>query len=91
VEKPANVELKNRGIKILPAVLTGPQDELVKVLVDIDVVISTISFGSIEEEIPLANAAKQAGVKRFIPSGWATVIPPTGVMAAREFVCGSCH
>ncbi|KAH8691396.1 isoflavone reductase family protein [Talaromyces proteolyticus] len=82
--KPANVDLQNRGVNLISASLTGPQDELIIALSGHDVVISTISFASIEQEIPLANAAKRAGVKRFVPSGWAPVIPPAGVMVARE-------
>lgn len=37
-------------------------------------------------EIALANAAKEAGVKRFIPSGFGPSCPPTGVLILRDFV-----
>ncbi|KIX07470.1 uncharacterized protein Z518_02123 [Rhinocladiella mackenziei CBS 650.93] len=84
VNKPINVELKNKGVQIVPVSLTGPQDEVVKALAGIDVVISTINPAALNEQIHLADAAKLAGVKRFIPSNWAPVTPPEGVMLARE-------
>lgn len=52
----------------------------------IDIVISAIYFGSLEEEIPLANAAKVAGVKRFVQSAFMIVVPPRGVVDFREKV-----
>ncbi|KAM0426092.1 hypothetical protein ACHAPT_008723 [Fusarium lateritium] len=84
LEKPAYVELKNRGVKVVPADLKGPQDTLVSLLSGIDVVISAIYFGSLADEIPLADAAKRAGVKRFVQSALMVVIPPKGVVDFRE-------
>ncbi len=51
----------------MAADLHGPEAELVKILTGIDVVISTIGPLAFNDEIPLANAAKAAGVQRFIP------------------------
>ena len=48
----------------------------------IDVVISCFMMN----EVTLANAAKKAGVKRFVPSFYATVMP-RGVMTLRDDVC----
>lgn len=81
-----NTVLKNRGINIVPVDLAGPQEELVKVLSGVDIVISTIFAANLADEIPLADAAKLAGVKRFVPCAFATVAPPKGIMALREKV-----
>ncbi|KAM3513354.1 hypothetical protein MY11210_003038 [Beauveria gryllotalpidicola] len=84
VEKPAYVELKNRGVEVVAADLKGDQDTLVGILSGIDVVISAIFVGSLADEIPLANAAKRAGVKRFVQSALMIVIPPRGVVDFRD-------
>ncbi|WAO87199.1 NmrA domain-containing protein [Fusarium falciforme] len=84
LEKPADTELKKRGVKVVPADLKGPQDTLVSLLSGIDVLISAIFFGSLADEIPLADAAKRAGVKRFVQSAFMVVIPPRGVVDFRE-------
>ncbi|KAI4866055.1 isoflavone reductase family protein [Hypoxylon rubiginosum] len=79
IDSAANAELKGRGIHVVAADLTGPKEDLVKVLAGIDVVISCIVFSSLEDQIPLAEAAKQAGVGRFVPCDFST--PTTrGVM-----------
>ncbi|RSL59612.1 hypothetical protein CEP51_013894 [Fusarium floridanum] len=84
LHKLANAELKTRGVKVMPADLNGPQEKLVGLLAGIDVVISAIFFGSLADEIPLANAAKIAGVKRFVQSAFMVVTPPRGVVDFRE-------
>lgn len=86
LNKSVNTTLRDRGINVVPADLAGPQEELVRLLSGIDIVISAIFAGNIADEIPLADAAKLAGVKRFIPCAFATVAPPKGVMALREMV-----
>lgn len=78
--------LKASGVKIAAVDLNGPEDELVNVLTDVDVVISAVHPSAFQDQIPLANAAKQAGVKRFIPCSFATTCPPRGVMTLREMV-----
>ncbi|ETS82850.1 hypothetical protein PFICI_04726 [Pestalotiopsis fici W106-1] len=49
-----------------------------------DVLISTLNPSSFAAQIPLANAAKIAGVKRFVPCSFATIAPPRGVMVLRD-------
>lgn len=49
--------------------------------------ISTITAGSQLAQISLIDAAKKAGVKRFIPCGFITVAPAGGVMKLRDDVC----
>ncbi|KAI1370132.1 hypothetical protein F4677DRAFT_384018 [Hypoxylon crocopeplum] len=84
LQKPAVLELEKKGVKIVAADLGGAEDELVKVLTGIDVVISTIYGGSVMAEIPLINASKAAGVKRYLPCFFATVAPPKGALLLRD-------
>lgn len=86
MNKPINDDLRNRGIDTIPVDLRGPPDKLVEALSGVDIVISAIFFGSIGDEIPLANAAKAAGVKRFVQSAFMVVLPPRGVVDFREKV-----
>lgn len=86
LSKPVNADLKNRGVDIIPVDLSGPLDKIIEALTGIDVVISAIFFGSLGDEIPLANAAKAAGVKRFVQSAFMVVVPPRGVVNFREKV-----
>ncbi|KAK4212514.1 hypothetical protein QBC37DRAFT_191870 [Rhypophila decipiens] len=84
MQKPAVAELAKRGVKVVSAELTAPQEELVNLLTGIDVVISAIYIAELKSEMLLADAAKAAGVKRFVPCFFATVIPPKGVTALRD-------
>lgn len=84
--KPGVAALERKDIRVVPADLYGPENELVRLLAGMDVVISTIFIAELQAEIPLANAAKRAGVKRFIPCFFATVIPPRGVTLLRDKV-----
>ncbi|KAL4908830.1 hypothetical protein BDW74DRAFT_187335 [Aspergillus multicolor] len=54
LQKPIHADLQKRGVKVVAADLHGPQEDLVKLLTGSDT--------------PLANAAKEAGVKRFVQS-----------------------
>ncbi|KAF3806761.1 Isoeugenol synthase 1, partial [Colletotrichum gloeosporioides] len=78
--------LRSRGVKVIPVELTGSEDALVEALANIDVVISTVSVASFKDQVPLARAAKKAGVKRFVPSEFAMVIPPKGVHDLQDMV-----
>lgn len=86
-----NDELRNKGVKVVAADLKGPEDDLVSLVKGADVVISSIVATALLDQIPLANAAKKAGVGRFIPCTFATACPPTGVMKLRELVSRDCH
>jgi hypothetical protein len=57
----------------------------VKLLTGIDVVISCIYWANLNDQIPLAEAAKEAGVKRFVPSSFQTPAP-RGVMRLADMV-----
>src|SRR5699024_9426096 len=72
--KPVNTQLQELGVKVVLADLHGLSNKLVELLSGIDVVISAIYFDSPDDEILLANAAKAAGVTRFIQSALMSVI-----------------
>ncbi|KAJ0104343.1 isoflavone reductase family protein [Diaporthe amygdali] len=79
-----NDELKKLGVQVVAADLKGPADDLVGLLKGADVVISSINATVLLDQIPLVDAAKKAGVGRFIPCTFATACPPMGVMKLRE-------
>ncbi|CAJ0543598.1 Ff.00g038310.m01.CDS01 [Fusarium sp. VM40] len=83
IDKPAVSTLRGKGVKIVSVDLQGPQADLVAALKGIDVVISAIYYQSLGDEIPLSNASKAAGVKRYVPCFFAT-ITPRGVMRAND-------
>lgn len=84
--KPQNIALQQSGVLLVAADLAGPEQELAKLLSGHEVVISALDPSAFAAQIPLANAAKLAGVKRFVPCSFATVGPPRGVMQLREKV-----
>jgi hypothetical protein len=83
VNKPAVLKLKDRGFPIVVGDLTGSEQDLVPLLSGIDIVVSAIGPNAQLAQIPLVNAAKVAGVKRFLPCGFTTVCPP-GIMMLRD-------
>jgi len=84
VAKPAVKALAARGVNIRVADIEGPLEDLVKSLAGVDVLISAISAGGQLAQLQLATAAKEAGVKRFVPCAFTTVAPPGGVMSLRD-------
>ncbi|KAF4446119.1 hypothetical protein F53441_10208 [Fusarium austroafricanum] len=80
LKKPEVLALQEKGIKVVPADLSAPEDELAKLLHGIDTVISAISAAGLSAQIPLANAAKVAGVKRFLPCCYGPAMPPEGIL-----------
>ncbi|KAL4968084.1 uncharacterized protein BDV14DRAFT_197316 [Aspergillus stella-maris] len=77
-------DLKSRGVKVLPVDLNEiSHNVLVGNLKGTDVVISTIHYQSLSDEIVLVNAAKDARVARYVPCFWATVAA-RGVMGLRD-------
>ncbi|EXF75697.1 hypothetical protein CFIO01_04630 [Colletotrichum fioriniae PJ7] len=82
--KPDVVALEKRGVAVAVVDIEGPRAELVDVLKGVDVLISTIHVSALGSQIPLADAAKAAGVKRFVPCFFATVAPAKGVLTLRQ-------
>jgi hypothetical protein len=66
--------------------LRGPTEEAAKALAGQEVVIPAISIPATGEQIPLATAAKLAGVRRFMLCFYAPVAPPKGAVALRDTV-----
>ncbi|GAB1196479.1 hypothetical protein APSETT444_005750 [Aspergillus pseudonomiae] len=83
-ETPKVKAVAERDVKIIAADITGPVDELANILRDFDVVISAIDALSMHVQENLVTAAKQAGVKRFVPCAFITVCPPGGVFRLRD-------
>lgn len=83
MSKPINVAIKDRGIELRPLDTKHSQDALVSALKDIDILLSAIGPMEQLEQIPLATAAKTAGVKFFVPCAYVTVMP-VGVHMLRD-------
>ena len=75
MSKPANFALKDKGVQRRAIGLQAPLEMVAKALEGIDVLLSAIAPSQQSEQIPLAKAAKQAGVKRFVPCAYATAMP----------------
>ncbi|KAG6356699.1 hypothetical protein INS49_014573 [Diaporthe citri] len=77
---------KLQGVHHIVAVdLIGPQDDLVSSVEGIDCVMCILPPHCTMQQIPLADAALKAKVKRFVPNMWSTPCPPKGVMKIREW------
>ncbi|GJD04558.1 isoflavone reductase family protein [Colletotrichum higginsianum] len=84
LQKPEIHDLEKRGVRIASVDLGGPEDEITKQLTGHEVVISAIVAEGIMDQIPLANAAKTAGVPRFVPCFFGTVMPARGMLWLRD-------
>lgn len=80
-----------RGIKNVSIDIKESHNKLVEALKGIDIVISAVGPLDQYDQLPLATAAKEAGVKRFIPCGWITVTTPRGTMNLRDMVRAPCQ
>ncbi|KAJ3496797.1 hypothetical protein NLG97_g2393 [Lecanicillium saksenae] len=84
VNKPASVALKESGVAIVGVELEGNPAALQKALVGIEVLICAVGPFAFDVQYGLADAAKAAGVKRFVPSSFTAVTPPGGVTVGRD-------
>ncbi|KZF21394.1 isoflavone reductase family protein [Xylona heveae TC161] len=75
VNSPANQRLKSKGVRIVGYDLNGPKEKLVDQLAGIDILISCITWEHLDLQVPWIEAAKEAGVKRFVPSEWVGPAP----------------
>lgn len=82
----AAAALQKRGVRVVATDLEGPEDGLVAAVQGQDVVLSTIRAFDLLKQIPLIEAAKKAGVGRFVPCDFGPVAPPQGFMSIRETV-----
>lgn len=86
ISKPGYARLETRGVKVVAVDLHGPQELIIKALQGIDVVIASLPVECLGDQIPLARAAKEAGVMRFVPSAYAMIVPPKGVVDVQDMV-----
>jgi uncharacterized protein YbjT (DUF2867 family) len=85
LDKPANASLKEKGVELRKLDLaTDTQETIVSALKGVDVLISAVGATAQMDQIPLTTAAKTAGVKRFIPCAYISVIPVGGVHLLRD-------
>lgn len=75
------LDLQKRGVKLATFDITGPEEVLVAALTGTDVLIVCCVL----DEIIISTAAKKAGVKRYVPCFWASVMP-RGVQSLRDKV-----
>ncbi|KAM0327216.1 hypothetical protein ACHAQA_006350 [Verticillium albo-atrum] len=80
----SNAELRDLGIKVVAGDLKTPEDDLIRLLTGVDVLISAVNASVLTDQKLLANAAKKAGVGRFVPCFFGTIAAPAGVMVLRE-------
>lgn len=86
VDSPANRQLRERGVSIVGYDLAGPLEALVDQLRGIDVLISCITWEHLDQQKPWIEAAKEAGVQRFVPSEWVGPAP-RGVIDIKDKAC----
>ncbi|TDL19859.1 NAD-binding protein [Rickenella mellea] len=80
-DKPEVETLKSRGVEIRLVDLHAIDATIDHVLRGVDVVVSAADYTTIAAQKQLVDAAKKAGVKRFIPNDWATAC----VRGVRQF------
>ncbi|UPK92848.1 hypothetical protein LCI18_003783 [Fusarium solani-melongenae] len=83
-DKPGYQALASRRVKIVTIDLNDAVEVIAKSLDTIDVVIAAVSPHVLEAQIPLARAAKLAGVKRFVPSSFAMALAPDSVATVQD-------
>ena len=70
--KPDYEKLRAEGVEVRLGDIDDSHEELKKHLEGVDIVISVVLFSAIPKQRGLVRAAKEVGVKRFIPCDWAT-------------------
>ncbi|CAH0047142.1 unnamed protein product [Clonostachys solani] len=84
-EKPELQGFKDKKVPIVPLDLeAAPLEEIIKAFQGQEIIVSGVMPYASDIEKKLATAAKEVGVKRFIPSFFAPLAPPTGVNVLRE-------
>ncbi|PPJ55465.1 hypothetical protein CBER1_08033 [Cercospora berteroae] len=85
LSKPANQALKShKNVSLRALDLTASHEEITSSLQGIEILISAIGAQEQLSQIQLATAAKAAGVKRFLPCAFITVIPSGGTHLLRD-------
>lgn len=88
MDKPVVAVLRQGGVEIREGDPGDSEEALTAALRGMDIVVSCVreSASQQQDQISLANAAKEAGVKRFVPCGFGTVASPGGIMRVRDLV-----
>lgn len=86
VTNQAFVDLSKSGATVKAVDLSDVSDALIETLVGMDVVVECMTALYLKEQKNLVEAASLAKVGRYVPSFFATVCPPRGVMGGRERV-----
>lgn len=69
LSKPIIIDFKSRGVEILPLdVAAASSDDLLDAVKGVDTVICPLVYSQLSLQLRIIDAAKSAGVKRFIPS-----------------------
>ncbi|KAE8374979.1 isoflavone reductase family protein [Aspergillus bertholletiae] len=79
----ANQRLREQGVSIVGYDLSHPRETLVEKLKGVTVLISCMTWEHLDLQIPWIEAAKEAGVGRFIPSEWVGPAP-AGVIDIKD-------
>ena len=85
IHSQANEKLRVDGVSIVGYDLSQPRESLVSKLRGITVLISCIAWEHLDLQIPWIQAAKEAGVERFVPSEWVGPAP-AGVIDIKDKV-----
>ncbi|KLO11934.1 NAD-binding protein [Schizopora paradoxa] len=73
LSKPAVSKLRERGVEIRSVDVSADDvAQLGAAFQGVDILISTLVYSEIDSQIKVADAAKLAGVKRFVPDDWGT-------------------
>lgn len=83
--KQRTLDLEKKGARVLPVDLTRSNSALLDALADVDTVIAAVGAFDYDVQYVLAEAAKKAGVKRFVPSSF-TAVTPLGIATGRDYV-----
>jgi len=80
------LELKRREhVEVREFDTSFTDDQLDEAFRGVDVIVSALTVGQLGDQKKLVDSAKRVGVKRFVPSDWATACPP-GVMELQDIV-----
>jgi hypothetical protein len=82
--KPAVLALAEKGIKAVIADLSGSFEDLKTAIIGYHTIISAIGATQQTTQLSLVDAAAAAGTKRFVPCGFTTICPPSGIMKIRD-------
>jgi hypothetical protein len=82
--KPAVLALAEKGIKAVIAELSGSVSDLTTAITSYHTIISAIGPTQQTAQFSLIDAAVAAGTKRFVPCGFTTICPPSGIMEIRD-------